>query len=71
MGFCIMFPHLCGLKTVKVSEMKNSVLLISANLEESLEKEKDMYRRVALIETAKAKAVVELEKEGFNIYEVV
>lgn len=66
-----MFPHLCGLKTVKISEMKNIVLLISANLVGSLEKEKDMYRRVALIETAKAKAVVELEKEGFNIYEVV
>lgn len=67
MGFCIMFPHLCGLKTNYVAEMKQIVIGLSDSLENELSKQTDVTKRKELIILARAKAIEVLEEKGYEM----
>lgn len=69
MGLCILFPGLCGLKTARVSEMKQITYDICETLAYDLEETENMVDRLVLIETAKAEALIRLKEKGYNPYE--
>lgn len=70
MGFCIMFPHLCGLKSAEIGEMKQALLGVSIKLESELERTDNINERKNIIELYKKEAINTLKYKGMN-YEVV
>lgn len=69
MGLCILFPHLCGMKSVRVAEMKQILSANMVELEEELSKISKMSERIAVIEVARAEAIQILVEKGYNPYE--
>lgn len=76
MGFCAMFPWLCGIgkstKTEKFAEivaiMKQTVLPVSTALDNVLDTEISIPQRMLHIERARAEATVMLAQAGLDPY---
>lgn len=69
MGFCIMFPKLCGLRTAEVAIMKTIVLDISDELYDFLSdpRNTDLLEREQLIEESRKAAIARLNKKGYVV----
>lgn len=76
MGFCAMFPWLCGIgksaATEKFAEtvamMKQTVLPVSTALDNVLDTEINIPQRMLHIERARAEATAMLTQAGLNPY---
>lgn len=69
MGLCILFPHLCGLRSTRIAEMKQIALPIITDMEAQLEAEPLTGGRMMIIERARGNAVAVLAKAGYNPYD--
>lgn len=69
MGLCILFPHLCGLRSKRIAEMKQIALPIITDMEAQLEAEPLTGGRMMIIERARGNVVAVLAKAGYNPYD--
>lgn len=69
MGFCILFPQLCGLRTAEIAEMKMIVMDISDDLDAYLHNPSitDLEEREKTIAECRSIARQRLEKKGYLI----
>lgn len=70
MGYCILFPWLCGLRSMEIAEQKQIILHITSRLESQLETVSDVAKRMELIDSARADAVEMLKAKGHSPYTV-
>lgn len=74
MGFCAMFPWLCGIGKLSAelaefsARAQQLVLPITSQLEAILAEEKDVSLRMMRIEQSRAEATALLAAEGINPY---
>lgn len=69
MGFCILFPQLCGLRTAEIAEMKMIVMDISDDLDAYLHNPSitDIQERENAIAECRTRARQRLEEKGYVI----
>lgn len=69
MGFCILFPQLCGLRRIEVAEMKQIVFDLSDELEAYLynPENRDIEQRESMIKRIRTEASERLNMKGYKI----